>query len=82
MAIKPAAAECLIKEQIIKDPVSGLTLQFVSIPGSDAPVRLRIFGNLPYGNREILFDKHGAEAGAGTALIGSCPPSWLREVGD
>ena len=25
-------------------------------------MRLRIFGNLPYGNREILFDKHGAEA--------------------
>jgi hypothetical protein len=80
MAVKPSAKLCSVLEQIIEDPASGLTLQFVSMPGSDAPVRLRIYGNLPFGNREILFDKNGAEAGSGTALSGSCPPSWLKQV--
>lgn len=82
MAVKPNGSVCVIREQIIDDPVSGLTLQFVHKPGTDAPYRLHIQGNLPHGNREILFNEQGAEAGAGTALAGSCPPSWLREVKD
>lgn len=81
MALKPNGGLCAIREQIIEDPVSGLTFQFEMKPGSDAPVRLRIFGNLPFGNREILFDEDGKEAGAGTALVGSCRPSWLKQVG-
>ncbi|MBJ7534575.1 hypothetical protein JDN40_10710 [Rhodomicrobium vannielii ATCC 17100] len=80
MTVKPNGGVCHIKEQIIKDDVSGLTFQFALAPGTDAPVRMRVFGGLPYGNREILFDAEGVEAGAGTALTGSCTPSWLREV--
>jgi hypothetical protein len=80
MAVKPNGGTCTVREQIIEDPVSGLTFQFVSVPNSDAPVRLRIFGDLPHGNREILFDKNGDEAGAGTSFSGSCNPSWLREI--
>lgn len=82
MAVKPNAQICTIKEQIIDDPVSGLTLQFEFKPDSDAPFRLRIFGDLPHGNREILFNKEGVEAGAGTSLTGACRPSWLKEVRD
>ena len=78
--MKPNGEICKIREQIIDDPATGLTFQFVSMPGSDAPVRLRIFGDLPYGNREILFGPSGEEAGAGTLIVGSCSPSWLREV--
>ena len=80
MAVKPDGSVCSIKEQIIEDPVSGLTLQFVSMPGSDAPARLRITGAISQGTREILFDAEGKEAGAGTALTGSCRLSWLKEV--
>jgi hypothetical protein len=80
MALKPEGSICSIREQIIQDPVSGLTLQFVHKPGSDAPYRLYVFGNLPHGNREILFNADGAEAGAGTALVNACRPNWLREV--
>jgi hypothetical protein len=80
MAVKPNGDICRIREQIIEDRVTGLTLQFVSMPGSDAPVRLRIFGNLPLGNREILFDHLGNEAGSGTALTGRCRASWLTDV--
>lgn len=80
MALKPNAGVCCIREQIIDDPVSGLSFQFELKPGSDAPIRLRIFGALPHGNREILFDANGAEAGAGTALSGACRPSWIKEV--
>lgn len=80
MALKPDGSVCSIREQIIEDPVSGLTLQFIHKPDTDAPFRLYIFGNLPYGNREILFDENGTEAGAGTALTDSCRPTWLKEV--
>ena len=71
MALKPNGGICKIQEQIIEDPASGLTFQFVLMPETDAPVRLRIFGDLPYGNREILFDGNGKEAGAGTMLTNS-----------
>ena len=80
MATKPDGEICSIKEQIIEDPVSGLTFQFQIIPDSDAPVRMRVFGNLPFGSREFLFDEDGNEAGAGTTFSNSCHPSWLREV--
>lgn len=80
MALKPDGDLCTIREQIIDDPVSGLSLQFVHKPGSDAPFRLFIYGNLPHGNREILFDQSGAEAGAGTALAGSRRPNWIAKV--
>ncbi len=83
MALKPNGGMWVIREQIIEDRASGLTLQFVHMPQSDAPYRLRIHGEgLPFGNREILFDENGVEAGAGTALVNSCRPSWLREVKD
>ena len=80
MALKPNGGVCSIREQIIEDSVSGLTFQFVHKDGSDAPYRLYVFGNLPHGNREILFNADGAEAGAGTALGDVCRPTWLREV--
>lgn len=81
MATKPNGDVCRIREQMIEDPVSGLTFQFVCKRGSDAPYRLLIYDDLPFGNREFLFNAEGAEAGAGTALSGSCRPTWLREVG-
>ncbi len=80
MAVKPSGKTLTIREQIIEDPTTGLTFQFKVHPNSDAPYRLCIFGDLPYGNREILFDADGNEAGAGTATTGTCPTSWLREV--
>ncbi len=82
MAAKPNGNICRIREQIIEDQVTGLTLQFVQMPETDAPVRLRIFGNFPHGNREILFDSDGNEAGGGTVLTGSCRATWIKEVAD
>ena len=78
MAIKPEGKLCLIREQIIEDPVSGLSLQFEV--ADDGTGRLLIYGDLPYGNRQFVFDREGREAGAGTALRSICRPSWLREV--
>lgn len=79
MTIKPNSRVVAIREQIIDDPVSELSFQFEAMP--DGTARLRVFGNLPFGNREFVFDQDGQEAGAGTALTGSCQPTWLREVG-
>jgi len=67
-----------VRQQVIEDPASGLTIQFKLMP--DGSPRLCIFGDLPFGNREFVFDKDGVEAGAGTALTGPCKPSWIREI--
>ena len=78
MALKPSGGICQIKEQIIEDAVSGLTFQFER--HDDGTSRLRVYGDLPFGNREIYFDAEGKEGGAGTALSGLCRPSWLRNA--
>ncbi len=80
MAIKPDADTLTIKEQIVEDPVSGLSFQFSVVDGSDGPFRLRVFGPLPNGNREFIFDSSGERTGAGTSLGGDCRPSWLTKV--
>ena len=78
MPIKPNGAACSIREQIIEDPASGLTLLFEC---QDKGSRLIIAGRaLPHGNREILFDAEGREAGAGTLMGDFRRPSWLKSV--
>ena len=58
-----------IKEQVIEDLASGLTIEFKV--REEGEYRLYLRGSiLPFGNREIQFDKGGQYAGAGT---------WLKE---
>lgn len=78
MATKPNGKLCSIREQIVEDTASGLTLQFEA--RENGMMMLRIFGDLPYGNREILFDANGEETAAGTYVGEVCRPSWLKEV--
>lgn len=78
MSIKPDAKWWSVREQIIEDPASGLTFQFEVMP--DGSPRLRVFGDLPFGNREFVFNADGEEAGAGTAVGGLCRPAWLCEL--
>jgi len=78
MPVKPNGALCSIREQIVEDLASGLTLQIECYEGR---TRLVIAGEwLPYGNREIIFDKEGKEAAAGTLLGEFKRPSWLKEL--
>ena len=80
MAVKPNAEICPIKEQIIEDQVTGLTLQFER--RDDGTTKLRIYGkNLPFGNREIVFDADGKPEGSGVFLGELCRPSWLKQAG-
>jgi hypothetical protein len=75
---KPNGALCRVREQIIEDAPSGLTLQFEC---EDGRLRLVIAGSaLPVGNREILFDSEGREAAAGTLVGEFRRPSWLKIV--
>jgi len=54
-----------IKEQVINDLVTNLTLMFRVTPSGEA--RLHILGDdLPFGNRDFQFDKNGVLAGTGT----------------
>jgi hypothetical protein len=75
MALKPDGNLWTIREQIIEDPATGLAFQFEVMP--DGSHRFRIFGDLPFGNREFIFDDTGVEAGAGTYTSGMCRPAWL-----
>ena len=78
MPVKPNGLKCWIREQIVDDAASGLTLLFECDNGR---TRLVIAGkSLPYGNREILFDSDGKEAGAGTLVGNFRRPSWLKSV--
>jgi hypothetical protein len=76
--MKPNGALCSIREQIVEDPATGLILQFEC---QNSRTRLVIAGaSLPFGNREIIFDKEGKEAAAGTFIGDFRRPSWLKKV--
>jgi hypothetical protein len=78
MPLKPNGKTCRVREQIIEDSASGLTLQFEC---ADGRLRLVIAGAaLTVGNREILFDEQGREAGAGTLVGELRKPTWLKPV--
>jgi len=78
MPLKPNGALCRVREQIIEDAASGLTLQFEC---DDGRLRLVLAGTpLTVGNREILFDEQGRAAGAGTLLGEFRRPTWLKPV--
>jgi hypothetical protein len=78
MPLKPNGALCRVREQIIEDMASGLTLQFEC---DDGRLRIVLAGKaLTAGNREILFDQEGREAGAGTLVGEFRRPSWLKPV--
>ena len=78
MPVKPNGVLCHVLEQIVEDPATGLILQFEC---NDGRMRLVIAGaSLPYGNREIIFDKDGREAAAGTYVGDYRRPSWLKKV--
>lgn len=83
MAVKPNAKLVIIKEQIIEDPASGLTLMF-SVYSCGTMSRLRICGDaLPYGNRDFIFGESGELGGGGTATGGICEKmSWLQVVSE
>ena len=78
MPLKPNGLLCQVREQIIEDVASGLTLQFECEHGR---MRLVIAGNhLSPGQREILFDEQGRETAAGTLIGEYRRPSWLKKV--
>ena len=79
MPLKPNGALCHVREQIIEDAASGLILQFEC--DDDGRLRLVLAGKaLSLGNREILFDEQGREAGAGTLVGEFRRPNWLKSV--
>ena len=78
--MKPNGELLSIREQIIEDPITGLTFQFAVMPGTDVPFRLRIFGDMPFGNRELAFTTDGECAAAGTSTNGSCRATWMKSA--
>jgi len=78
MPVKPNGLLCSIREQIVEDLATGLVLQFECVEGR---TRLVIAGEaLPFGNREILFDRDGRESAAGTLLGPFRKPTWLKRI--
>jgi hypothetical protein len=66
MALKPNAGTCWLREQIVEDLPSGLTLRVESRADG---TRLVLLGRaLPGGRREILFDSEGRAMDVGPPL--------------
>jgi hypothetical protein len=64
-----------VKEQLIDDDVSGLTLQFEVLPTGE-PI-LRLYGaHLPHGNRVIRFTRDGELQHMATSVLGLERPNW------
>lgn len=58
-----------IKEQIINDPATSLTLIFRLTPSGES--RLRLLSDiLPFGNRDFQFGTDGELVGTGTGTCG------------
>jgi hypothetical protein len=64
----------VIKEQIVTDPVSGLTFDFAV--SHDGEPHLTVYGDsLVFGNRTIVFHLDGQAASGETAIPGRCRTS-------
>lgn len=66
---------CRIREQIIEDLPSGLTLQFELVEGG---ARLTISGRSLGVNRELLFDSEGRLLQVRPAKHAFRRPSWMH----
>jgi hypothetical protein len=75
MPIKPLARFCYVREQVVEDLPSGLTLQFEAFEGG---VRLTIAGKALPSNREIVFDTEGGAVKTGASKLAFRRPSWLH----
>jgi hypothetical protein len=75
MPIKPLARLCYLREQIVEDLPSGLTLQFEAF---ESGVRLTIAGKALPSTREIVFDPEGGAVKTGTSKHAFRRPSWLH----
>jgi hypothetical protein len=75
MPLKPMAGVCRIREQIVEDLPSGLTLQFEIVDGC---ARLIIAGPALGANREIRFDAEGRAVQTRAAEQAFRRPSWLH----
>ena len=77
MSLKPNAQSCRLREQIVDDLPSGLTLKFERWEGGS---RLVIGGRPLAGNpREIVFDADGNVRRISAAAANG-RPSWLTPV--
>lgn len=78
-AIRPGGATVTLREQILDDTeASGLTILIERTPSGEG--RLRVLGDLPFGNRDFAFDAEGQLVGAGTSTHACRRPTWLQVV--
>ena len=78
MSEKPSGGNVVLREQIIEDEVSGLTIMVELTKSGEG--RLRILGDLSFGNRDFAFDPDGRLVGTGTSIHGCRRPSWVRPL--
>lgn len=69
--LKQNAKTLHIKEQLINDQVTGLTLIFQVTSGGEANLQL-LGDNLLFGNRDFQFDTGGRLVGTGTGVRSCC----------
>ena len=75
MAVKPNAKDCVIKEQIIEDRVTGLTIQIRKYSEESGGCQISLHGKcLRFGNRNFVFNEDGALNGTGNRNRGAMHP--------
>jgi len=68
-----------LREQLIEDAVSGLTIKIEA--AQDGTPRLMIYGGLPCGKREFIFDPGGKFSGAALRQLCCSRESLQMESG-
>ena len=74
MVLRRHAKDWSIKEQLVNDSVTGLSLRFGVSEGHGVKFhKLTIIGDdLPFGNRDLYFTEDGLFDGGGTGTAGAC----------
>ena len=55
-----------ILEQTVEDKICNLIIKFYILPSGE--FKMTIFGDMPFGNRDFVFDKSGNLSGTGTSV--------------
>lgn len=75
-SVKPDSKPWTVREQIVRDQLSGLTIQF-EIDPTDGTPRLMVFGDaLRFGPTEIRFNADGVANGGGGVWLRRKEPTW------
>jgi len=76
MSLKLHGKLWAVREQAVRDPVSGMTLTFEVSPTGDCVLRVKGVG--PFDNRDFTFTAQGDFAGSTPSVAAPVHPGWAK----